>query len=246
MFFAVLRGLRCLVERALQRHVVPGTLAVSRRVMAAVALITIGALATASPGQGDKSRGGALGRKPVQVRWQLLERLPAEESREVTKIRIVMFKRERTGFQDYLAREERFDTEITDPLVLDMMPIFLSWALRGAAIADAPHNDEPCGYGLGELHISRIDGDFMIGITTVGFALQSRIPTLRNTFYSCGVAKLVDHILVRHRQPGLHANLVSRLSPCGAAELEMRYFEKMQARYRQDIGTKEENGKRGS
>ena len=141
---------------------------------------------------------------------------------EITKLKVVMYKREAAKWLSHLSRTERCEVETTNQLFLDVMPDYLRMPLREACpehedyeFAQTPSND--C---LGELRVTTVDGPVVFGITPRGFTLQARRATWENTFRSWGVATVIDRILREHGKQGLPERLLLDLSPQSDIERE--------------------------
>jgi hypothetical protein len=165
------------------------------------------------------------------VQWGLLHQ-QEKLGRSLVKLRIVMFQYRREGVGPmldpyaYVRRENRCEVETADPVLLSALPEFLSWSVRSTS-PRTPENDEPVGELVGELHLVTREGGFMIGISNMGFTVNSRRPTWGNQFESWGVAKIIDDALIAAGEPGLHPRFIQRLSPLGRVELEKRVLERL-------------------
>jgi hypothetical protein len=168
------------------------------------------------------------------VNWKLLD-FPQPE-RHVTMITIVLNKLSGGRFkgEEYLARDRDFVYRATDHRLLDIAEAALSKAPRNERSSLEGREFVPraaaCGMTVGHLVITTTRDEFRVGITNLGFALDSKIPRWQNLFRSRGLSALIDEIVFQQTGKHLPAELIRSLSPSAAKRSE---------------GTNEQNSGRG-
>ncbi len=151
-------------------------------------------------------------RNSKEVNWNLLYfDEDAGPRREVTRIRIVLYKMKGPPLEEHLARREKFTFETRDSRLLDLATHFLHVPLRYAYPRDQDYDHMPVVFTAGHMIVTTNRDRFRVGITTMGFVLQSKQYDASRAFFSAGLAMLVDEVVFK--QTGKHIPVLStRLS----------------------------------
>ena len=120
-------------------------------------------------------------------------------------------------------REKEFVYETTDKDKLAMAERFLTHPLRVAN--EVPSVSGPGNYCVGRVEVTTSKSNFIAGISTSGFLMDTEIPMSRNAFFTWGLAKLMDEALFQQTKEHLPAELMSHLSGQNCIDYEKSIYE---------------------
>jgi hypothetical protein len=157
-------------------------------------------------------------------RWELLEAFGEGDTR-ITKLRIVLDKMDALPWAQWARRDKEFVYETKDAKVLHLAETFLTTPLR-IARPDGTTLIGPGDYCLGKVEVTTTEGTFFVGIFARGFSLESTIPLQQNTFFSWGLAKLIDDALFHERKEHLREGMFNALSGQTSIDSQKYRYEK--------------------
>lgn len=205
----------------------------TRCFVAAVQLAMVGILALLAvhgPANGQEEKSDDLGTLLEQElkrhpRWELLSSF-GEGYTRITKLKFVLFKMDALPWARWARRDKEFVHETKDPKVLQLAEDFLTTPLRIAKV-DGSTLIGPGDYYLGKVEVTTTEGAFFVGVFARGFSLESTIPVQQNTFFSWGLAKLIDDALFHERKEHLRDVMFDALSGQGSIDSHKYRYEEV-------------------
>lgn len=144
----------------------------------------------------------STGRAPV--RWELLEFYIAEgggvQSRRIRRVKVTLLDKQTAPWGRSFVGDEELTYNTKEPVVLEAVEAFL-WEPLRMAVPEGLHGARGDGSSscVGTIRIYPTRGQsFPIGISYVGFVLNSDSADLQNIFYSWGVAHFLDKLCAKH------------------------------------------------
>ncbi len=148
--------------------------------------------------------------------WHLLN-FRAFSDRQLQTVKIIFTADDRDMLRRHLGLNGHIDPieiEITKPDELRLAEFCVDgeYCLKEIVADGVRGGTSSGGVPVGEIRLQTKGETFIIGITLVGFALDSRDAHLNNTFYSTGLAELLKAIYFRQTNHDLPSPLIEQLS----------------------------------
>jgi hypothetical protein len=161
----------------------------------------------------------------IRPKWEVLGPYDRGPERRITKLKIILDKAEALPLAQWVRRDKEFVAETNDPDTVHLAERFLTAPLRLAVADGFGSVGGPGTYYIGKVEVTTTKESYYVGICTIGFTLNSEIPLDDRVFFSWGLAKLIDDMLVEQTKEHLPERLFERLSGKTQSDGDKRFYE---------------------
>ena len=217
----------------------------SRRIilgMLGVCLVSAPAAFTKEP-QSSAGKTAVSSQDAAKVNWDVL--LPFDEERHILQLKFVMYKIDHQGRQSlFLPRERKdgFELVTKDPTVLAMAESFCRCPGESGWATIVNTSRRTCLYVTpwAALKSQPVVGSSTLGSPRVALPWDVKHPSIKNLFYGWGLAKMLDDLLIKHKQPGLGTAVFEKLSGESRIQSEKETYKRMREEGAAENGEKKQ------